>query len=51
MNYTPTDDGEFEEIPKDQFLAILEEEEERTSKELRRERVGFLTPQATRYVL
>jgi len=43
---SPSDDGEFEEIPKDQFLSILDEEEERRSKQLRR--VGFVTPQATR---
>ncbi|XP_067024413.1 uncharacterized protein [Acropora muricata] len=33
VDCSPSDDGEFEEIPKDQFLSILDEEEERRSKQ------------------
>ena len=49
VNYSPSQDSE--EILKDQFRSILEEGEEIRSKQLRAKRVGFVTPQAKRYVL
>ncbi|XP_068683876.1 centromere-associated protein E-like isoform X2 [Montipora foliosa] len=48
IDASPSEESEFDEIPKEQFFSSLDREEETRSKEFRRKRVGFISPQATR---
>ena len=49
IDASPSEESEFDEIPKEQFFSSLDREEETRSKEFRRKRVGFISPQATRF--
>lgn len=45
-----SEESEFDEMAKDAFFSSLNREEERRSNEFSRRRVGFVSPQAARFV-